>query len=262
MDVFNHDLEAIEAAGFRCCYLCGKIVTQVLVDDAIRGGEECKNMGEKVALVFRQLGPVHDVCGEVDLLNCPEGGFVFLYMCQMSGCWMGNSTKRWGFSCSSGSGARGELSFMATTFVGERFLGERLCCNVVFAQNSSHSKPLLWMKVVMSWKAWNVMGCAMVEYGGLAWKRSQSLPLSRTKLVIAQKTWYGTMGNMVLCVGGEETNSFFMGGRECEDGEGARGGSVKLVLEMVTVFLTGKSGCLFLYNLWSFFSSCLTFSYI
>ena len=69
----------------------------------------------------------------------------------------------------------------------------------------------------------------MVEYGGLEWKRSQSSPLSQTKLVIAQKTWYGTMGDMVLCVGGEEADSFFMGGRECEDGEGERGRGGKLV---------------------------------
>ena len=59
----------------------------------------------------------------------------------------------------------------------------------------------------------------------------------------------------MLCVGGEETNSFFMGGRECEDVEGERGrGGVKVVLEMVTVFPTGKSGCFLLSNVWSFFS--------
>ena len=28
---------------------------------------------------------------------------------------------------------------------------------------------------------------------------------------------------MVPCIGGGEANSFFMGGRECEDGEGERG---------------------------------------
>ena len=78
MDVFYHDLEAIEAASFRCCYLGGEIVTQVLVDDAIRGGKECKDMGEKVAFVVRQMGSIHNVCGEVDLLDRPEGGFGFL----------------------------------------------------------------------------------------------------------------------------------------------------------------------------------------
>ena len=74
MDVFYHDLEAIKAVSFRCCYLGGKVVTQVLVDKAIRGSKECKDMGEKVAFVVGQVGPVHNVCGEVDLLDCPEGG--------------------------------------------------------------------------------------------------------------------------------------------------------------------------------------------
>ena len=53
-------------------------MTQVLIDNAIRGGKECKNMGEKVAFVVGQVGPVHNVCGKVDLLDRPEGGFGFL----------------------------------------------------------------------------------------------------------------------------------------------------------------------------------------
>ena len=78
MDAFYHDLEAIESEGFRCHYLGGEIVTQFLVDNAIRGGKECKYMGEKVAFVVGQVGPVYDVCGEVNLLDRPEGGFGFL----------------------------------------------------------------------------------------------------------------------------------------------------------------------------------------
>ena len=31
-----------------------------------------------MAVVVGQVGPVYDVCGEVDLLNRPEGGFGFL----------------------------------------------------------------------------------------------------------------------------------------------------------------------------------------
>ena len=78
MDVFDHNLEAIEASGFRYCNFGGKVVTQVLVDNTIGSGEECMNMGKKVALVVRQLGPVRNVCGKVDLLSRPEGGFGFL----------------------------------------------------------------------------------------------------------------------------------------------------------------------------------------
>ena len=53
MDVFYHNLETVESAGFRCCYFGGKVVAQVLVDNAIRGGEEHKNMGDKVAFIVR-----------------------------------------------------------------------------------------------------------------------------------------------------------------------------------------------------------------
>jgi hypothetical protein len=60
--------------------------------------------------------------------------------------------------------------------------------------------------------------------------------------------------DMVSCVAGGEANSFFMGGRECEDGKGKRGGGVKLVLEMVTVFEGDIEWTSFLFNLWSFFS--------
>jgi len=78
MDVFYHNLEAIEATGFRCCYFGGKFVTLVLVDNAIRGGEECKNMAKKVAFFVRYLGPVHNVCDKVNFLDCPKGSFGFL----------------------------------------------------------------------------------------------------------------------------------------------------------------------------------------
>jgi hypothetical protein len=78
MDVFDHNLEAIEAPGFRCCDFGGKAVTQVFVENTIGSGEGCKNMGEKVAFVVRQLGPVRSVCGKVNLLDHSEGGFGFL----------------------------------------------------------------------------------------------------------------------------------------------------------------------------------------
>ena len=37
VDVFNHNLEAVEAAGFRSCYFGGKVGAEVLVDNAIGG---------------------------------------------------------------------------------------------------------------------------------------------------------------------------------------------------------------------------------
>jgi len=78
MDVFDQNLEAIEASGFRCCNFGGKVMAQVLVDNTIKSGEECRNTGKEVAFIVRQLGPVRSVCGKVNLLDCPEGGFGFL----------------------------------------------------------------------------------------------------------------------------------------------------------------------------------------
>jgi hypothetical protein len=39
--VFNCDLEAIETLCFGCCNFGGKVVTQVLIDNAVRGSKEC-----------------------------------------------------------------------------------------------------------------------------------------------------------------------------------------------------------------------------
>jgi hypothetical protein len=50
VDVFHRDLEAVEASSFGFRHFGGKIAAQVLVDNAIGGSKECKNMGDKVAL--------------------------------------------------------------------------------------------------------------------------------------------------------------------------------------------------------------------
>ncbi|KAI3486760.1 hypothetical protein L1887_49710 [Cichorium endivia] len=79
VDVLHHDLEAIEAAG-----LCGldfgaEALDEVLVDDAIRSGEEGEDVRDKVALVVVELVvPVVEVLGEVDLLGGPEGSLGLL----------------------------------------------------------------------------------------------------------------------------------------------------------------------------------------
>ncbi len=51
VDVFNCDLEAVETSCFGCCNFGGKVVTQILVDNAVRGSKECKDMGDEVAFV-------------------------------------------------------------------------------------------------------------------------------------------------------------------------------------------------------------------
>jgi hypothetical protein len=52
VDVFHCDLD-VEASSFGCHHFSGKIAAQVLVDDAIGGSEERKNMGDKVAFIGR-----------------------------------------------------------------------------------------------------------------------------------------------------------------------------------------------------------------
>ncbi len=78
MDVFNRNLEAVEASGFGCHHFGGKITAQVLVDNAIRGSKECNNIGDKVAFIGRLSVPIRDVHREVDFFCRPEGCVGFL----------------------------------------------------------------------------------------------------------------------------------------------------------------------------------------
>jgi len=85
----------------------------------------------------------------------------FLYICQMSLWWMGKSRTRCGFSWSSGSGA--SPSFSAILCCDDFFDGSEafLAFFMVWAvlvQNSTQSSPLLWIKLVISQKAWYDMG--------------------------------------------------------------------------------------------------------
>ncbi len=47
MNVFDCNLEAVEAAGFRCSYFGGKVAAQIFIDNAIRGCKEGKDVGDK-----------------------------------------------------------------------------------------------------------------------------------------------------------------------------------------------------------------------
>ncbi len=53
VDNFQNNLEAVEASSFGCHHFGGKIAAQILVDNAIGGSKECKNMGDKVAFIGR-----------------------------------------------------------------------------------------------------------------------------------------------------------------------------------------------------------------
>ena len=79
VDVLNHDLETVEAASLWDLDLAGETLEQVLVDNAVRGGEESKNVGDEVALIVVQaVVPVVKVLGEINLLCGPERGLGLL----------------------------------------------------------------------------------------------------------------------------------------------------------------------------------------
>lgn len=79
MNVLHHDLEAVEAASLGDLDLGAESLDKVLVDDAVRGGEESEDVGDEEALiVVETLVPVVKVLGEINLLSRPERGFSLL----------------------------------------------------------------------------------------------------------------------------------------------------------------------------------------
>jgi hypothetical protein len=68
VDVFDCDLEAVEASGFRCRYFGDKFVVYVLVDNAVGGGKERKDVGDEVEFLHGchvHHGPREEVGGDV-----------------------------------------------------------------------------------------------------------------------------------------------------------------------------------------------------
>ena len=51
MDVFHHDLEAIEKLGFTVLHFIDKVLCQILIHNTITGGEEGQNMLDEITLV-------------------------------------------------------------------------------------------------------------------------------------------------------------------------------------------------------------------
>ena len=79
VNVLHHDLETVEAARLRDLDLARETLKEVLVDDAVGGGEEGEDVGDEVPLVVvHALFPVVEVLGEVHLFGGPERRFFFL----------------------------------------------------------------------------------------------------------------------------------------------------------------------------------------
>jgi hypothetical protein len=79
VDVLHHDLEAVEEARLGVLHLVEEVLGEVLVHDAVAGGEEGEHVLDEVALVVVELvGPVGEVGVQVDLLGGPEAGLMLL----------------------------------------------------------------------------------------------------------------------------------------------------------------------------------------
>ena len=78
VDVFDGDLEAVEAAGFGDLDVVHEAASEVLEDDAVGGGEEGEDVLDEVAFVVGEVLPVLLIGGEVDVGDGPDRGLSFL----------------------------------------------------------------------------------------------------------------------------------------------------------------------------------------
>jgi hypothetical protein len=110
VDVFDCNLEAIEASGFGCCDFGGKIAAQVLINDAISGSKEHEDIGDEVAFSFGQLVPICEVFRELNFFSHPERSFGFLVQLPNVGMVDGEEyNTMWVLFCCSGLGAESPM---------------------------------------------------------------------------------------------------------------------------------------------------------
>ena len=70
VNVFNGDLETVECASFRNLNFLHETHAKVFEHDAIRGGEEGEDVGNKVLLILGQAFPMLHVVGQIDFFRC------------------------------------------------------------------------------------------------------------------------------------------------------------------------------------------------
>ena len=73
VNIFHHDLEAVETAGFGYLDFGREVLYKIFIDDGVRTGEEGEDECEEAAFVRIQLVvPCRDVVCEIDFFNSPE----------------------------------------------------------------------------------------------------------------------------------------------------------------------------------------------
>jgi len=78
MDVLNHTLKVVEAACFGKLDLSREIFDEVLVDDAIGGSKESKDVLDEVLLRRLELIGLSFVLAQIDFFRDPETGYGLL----------------------------------------------------------------------------------------------------------------------------------------------------------------------------------------
>ncbi len=93
VNVFNGNLETVKASGLGGLELRHEILSQVLVDNSVRGGKEGQNVANEMAFVVGKLDPVGHIGTEINLFGGPERGFgLFVHFPQLrrekdNECW-------------------------------------------------------------------------------------------------------------------------------------------------------------------------------
>ena len=75
MNVFDSNLEAIEALCFGDCDFGDEVAAQVFVDNSVGGSEECEDVRDEVTFVGMEVVPVSGVSREINLFRRPERCF-------------------------------------------------------------------------------------------------------------------------------------------------------------------------------------------
>lgn len=75
MNVFDRNLESLEAAGFGNLNFAQKIQSQVFVDDAVGRRKECQCLFDEMAFSVIERGPILEIGNKIELFGCPERSF-------------------------------------------------------------------------------------------------------------------------------------------------------------------------------------------
>ena len=76
MDVFHHDLKAVEKLGFCVLYFRKEILGEIFIHDAVGCRKKGKDVFDKIALVIIELViPINKVGCKVNFFSSPKAGF-------------------------------------------------------------------------------------------------------------------------------------------------------------------------------------------